>query len=58
MKFRDGQKVRVSKVGRDGDQRHVGQCGEVMTATIYGYLIRLQLTNDDAIFFESELEAV
>ena len=56
MKFHVGQKVRVVKVSKDGDTRHVGQCGKVMTATSYGYRVLLDTWDEDAIFFEDELE--
>lgn len=58
MKFQLGAKVRVVKVGKDGDTRHVGQRGKVMTATSYGYKVLLDTWDEEAIFFEDELEAV
>ena len=56
MKFRDGQRVKVVKVGKDGDPKHVGQHGVVMTATPFGLKVLLDTWDEEAIFFESELE--
>ena len=59
MKFHPGQKVRVMKVGKDSlHPEHVGQYGVIRTATAYGYKVLLDTWDEEAIFFESELEAV
>ena len=55
MTFIPGQRVKVIKVGKDGDTKHVGQYGQVMTATSYGYKVLLDTWDEEAIFFESEL---
>lgn len=55
MKFLPGQRVKVVKVGKDGDPKHVGQHGKIMTATAYGYKVLLDTWDEEAIFFEEEL---
>ena len=59
MKFIPGQRVEVIKVGKDSlHPEHKGQRGVVMTATPFGYKVLLDTWDEEAIFFEQELEAV
>ena len=59
MKFIPGQRVEVIKVGKDSlHPEHKGQRGVVMTATPFGYKVLLDTWDEEAIFFESELEAM
>ena len=58
MKFIPDQRVKVVKVGKDGNPKHVGQHGVVRTATPFGYKVLLDTWDEEAIFFEQELGAV